>query len=167
MSTSLVLSVLESIKADHGLKSNYALAKLLGIREASLAHYVHGRSLPDEKTCLKIAQAANLDPFVFTAQVQAMRSRDDETRTLWEHIAARLSVGAGSIAAVVLSAVVSLFSIAPDASATSAGDVSGYQNHSEELRYIVQHAKGVFLCLLACLFLLSHRSFFTAWEHQK
>lgn len=124
MTNSIVLTVLEGIKSAHGLQSNYKLARFLGIKDASLAHYVHGRSLPDEKTCFKIATAAGIDPEIFTARVQAMRSRDDETRSIWERVAARLAMASGTAAAVILSVLFSTLFIAPDAYAKSVGDVS-------------------------------------------
>lgn len=123
MTNSLVLSVLESIKAARGLESNYALAKHLGIRDTALAHYVHGRSLPDEKACKKIAFAAGIDSDIFTAQIQSLRAKDDETRAIWQRIAARLQVAGTAVFGAILSVLISTVLIAPDAYAASAGDI--------------------------------------------
>ena len=83
-------SLLDLIKSKHGLPSDYKLALYLGIVYGSVQNYRHGRSFPDERVCQILAQAAGVDADVLTAQVQAARSRNSETKSVWERIAVRL-----------------------------------------------------------------------------
>ena len=91
-------SLLDLIKNKHDLKSDYKLAIYLGIVYGSVQNYRHGRSYPDERVCQILAQAAGVDADVLTAQVQAARSRNAETKSVWERIALRLQTAAATAA---------------------------------------------------------------------
>jgi hypothetical protein len=95
--------VLDSIKERHGLKSDYKLSLFLGIADGSIRNFRHGRTLPDERICQILAEAAGIDPLILAAQVQAQRSKTAEARSLWEAIAARLQVAAHGLAAAIFS----------------------------------------------------------------
>lgn len=114
-----VVAVLDSIKTRHGLKSDYAVCKLIGCSTQLLANWRHGRNLPDEKWCQLLAAAAGVDPLILAAQVQAQRSKTDEARTLWEAIAERLQMGAHGLAAAIFSVVFATGFVATDARAAS------------------------------------------------
>lgn len=132
-----VVAVLDSIKERHGLKSDYAVCKLLGCSTQLVANWRHGRALPDEKSCGLLAAAAGIDPLVLAAQVQAQRSKTAEARSLWEAIAARLQVAAHGLAAVIFSVVFATGFIATDARAASAGTDQASENQPVNLLYIV------------------------------
>lgn len=100
-------SLLDLIKTKHSLPSDYKLALFLGIVYGSVQNYRHGRSYPDERVCQILAEAAGLDADVLTAQVQAARSRNSETKSVWERIALRLQ------SAAVTASVSALFFISP------------------------------------------------------
>lgn len=112
--------VLEAISARHGLKSDYSICKLLGISTQVVSNWRHGRSLPDERMCAKLAEAAGIDPLVLAASMQAQRSKTAEARSLWEAIAARLQVAAHGMAAAIFSVLIATEFVATDASAASA-----------------------------------------------
>lgn len=116
-------AVLDSIKLRHDLKSDYKLALFLGITDGSVRNFRHGRSLPDERICKIIAQAAQVDPLVLAAQVQAQRSKTDDARTMWQAIAERLQMAAHGAAAAIFAVVIAMGFVAGDARAASAADV--------------------------------------------
>lgn len=116
-----VVAVLDSIKSQQNLKSDYAIGKLLGISLPVISGWRHGKSLPDERMCKKLAHAAGIDPLVLAASMQAQRSKSDEARSLWEAIAARLQLAGAHALAVILSVVCATGFIATDARAASSG----------------------------------------------
>lgn len=115
-----VNGVLDAIKERHGLKSDYKLGLYLGITNGSVRNFRHGRSLPDERICQILAEAAGIDPLILAAQVQAQRSKTAEARSLWEAIAARLQVAAHGLAAAIFSVLIATGFVATDARAASA-----------------------------------------------
>lgn len=117
-------ALLDRVREAQSLKSDYQLHKALGFSTQTVAHWRHGRSLPDEKACQTLAIAAGLDPDVVIAQVNALRTKDSAARAIWERIAERLQVAAHGLAAVIFSVLIATGFVATDARAASAGDVS-------------------------------------------
>ena len=118
-------SLLDLIKTKHSLPSDYKLALFLGIVYGSVQNYRHGRSYPDERVCQILAEAAGLDADVLTAQVQAARSRNSETKSVWERIALRLQ------SAAVTASVSALFFFSPmsqDPHGALASEISASKN---------------------------------------
>lgn len=92
--------------------SDYGLAQLLGVGQSTLSNYRNGRSHPDDRMALRLAQLAQLDAGQVIAWMQVERARTDETRAAWRAIADRLA----QTAAVGLVALG--ISITPDAGAS-------------------------------------------------
>ncbi len=82
--------LLDQIKADYHIGSDYKLAQFLGIVNGSIRHYRHGRSLPDLRVTERIAFQLKLDPDVLWAHFQAQRSTDAHAAETWTRIARRL-----------------------------------------------------------------------------
>ena len=117
--------LLDAVKKANGWESDYKLAKSLGINPNAVSNYRSKRSLPDELTIQKLAAASGLDADVLTAQVQAARSRNSETKNMWERIAMRLQTAAAT------AAVSGLFFFSPfaqDPHGALAGEVSPSSN---------------------------------------
>ena len=109
--------MLDQIKAKNGLKSDYKLALYMGIGEGNLANYRHGRSLPDERACEKIAAALEIDADVLIAEMNAIRAKSPDVRATWQRIANRLQ---GAVHAAVIAGVsVVGFTSSPNAEATA------------------------------------------------
>jgi transcriptional regulator with XRE-family HTH domain len=125
-----VVAVLDSIKTRHDLKSDYALCKLLECSTQLVANWRHGRALPDEKRCQKLADLAGIDADVLIAKMNAQRAKDSAARAIWERIAERLQVAAHGLAAVIFSVVIASGFIADDARAESAS--SPFVAHVED-----------------------------------
>ena len=97
--------LLDSVKTKHGLTSDYKLAQHLGLTMGAIAHYRHGRSLPDDRACQKIGDALGIDGDVLAAQMLARRAKDDDSRAMWNRIANRLS---GAVAGVSMATGVAI-----------------------------------------------------------
>ena len=77
-----VNEVLDAVKARNGITSDYKLAMFLGIGDGNLRNYRHGRSLPDEKACERIAAALGEQPFVLLAEMQALGATFQDGQSL-------------------------------------------------------------------------------------
>lgn len=129
--------VLDAIKKRHDLKSDYKLGVYLGITNGSIRNFRHGRSLPDERICGLLAKAADIDPLVLAANVQAQRSKTEEARSMWAMIAERLQTLSPGVAAALLSVAAASSFVADDAYAASVSDRTDFAQVSPNNLYIV------------------------------
>lgn len=146
-------TVLDLARERHGLKSDYKLSLYLGIADGSIRNFRHGRTLPDERICKLLAEAAGIDPLILAAQVQAQRSKTDDARSLWEAIAERLQMAAHGAAAAIFAAVFAMGFVAGDARAASAGDV--HASESVDSKVYTLHLVGWALLFAALAWLVS------------
>lgn len=131
-------NVLQRAKEAQNVKSDYKLALCIGIGETALANYRHGRSLPDEKACRKLALCMGEDPAILTVQMQARRSKDKETRELWESIAARLQKG---FADVQMMAMLAMFLVAACALVNWASALPAFFEWFQSVYYVNYRAR--------------------------
>lgn len=129
--------VIDRIKERHSLKSDYAVCKHTGIGMTVLSNWRNGRSLPDERMCQKLAEAAGLDPLVLAASMQAQRSKTEEARSMWAMIAERLQTLSPGVAAALLSVAAASSFVADDAYAASVSDRTDFAQVSPNNLYIV------------------------------
>ena len=94
------------------MKSDYKLGLCIGIGSQSLSNYRGGKTLPDEKACMKLAAAMGEDPAVLTVEMQAKRAKNAETRKLWEGIALRLQKGLLNVQILLADAIIFIAVIA-------------------------------------------------------
>ena len=92
---------LDAVKARHGLTSDYALARLLGVVPSAIYGYRAGRSHLDEGICLTVAKALDVAPGYVLACVAAERAKRTEVARAWRELAKQ----AAGVAALVLVAV--------------------------------------------------------------
>ncbi|GKS96760.1 hypothetical protein [Acidovorax sp. SUPP2825] len=116
-------SVLDRIKEQHGLKSDYAVCKAFGLSPQNVSGWRKGRSHPDETMCAILAEAAGLDPLVLAAAMQAQRSKTAQARSMWEQIAERLQMAAQGAVAAVFAVAIAIGLIAQSADDAWAGEV--------------------------------------------
>jgi len=128
-----VNEVLDAVKARNGITSDYKLAMFLGIGDGNLRNYRHGRSLPDEKACERIAAALGEQPFVLLAEMQAQRSRTTEARSLWEQLANQLR---HAVAAVMMALGVALLLVAPNPQGAQASTLPYDGNGPGSVHYV-------------------------------
>lgn len=135
-----VETVLNRIQERHSLKSDYAISKLTGLSTQVISNWRHGRSLPDEKMCGILAEAAGIDPLVLAASMQSQRSKTEEARSLWAMVAERLQMVPQVLAAAFFAVLFATSFVAVDAHAASAGGMDSPQNDTVTKLYIVSSA---------------------------
>lgn len=149
--------VLDSIRDRHDLKSDYGLCKMLGISGPLVSGWRHGRSLPDERMCQKLAAAAGIDPLVLTAAMQAQRSKTAEARSMWEQIAERLALAAHGATAAIFAAAVAIGLIAADAGPASAGEAQSFNLTADTSIHRIYLPAGALTLLFLALSRLRQR----------
>lgn len=113
-----IANLLDSAKAKAGINSDYQLAKLIAINQSAVTNYRSGRSLPDDSVLLRLCALSGDDPALIAAHIQSRRAATEETRQMWQRVAARLQVGAVHVC-ILLAAV--FIALSPDmARATTA-----------------------------------------------
>ena len=115
-----ISQVLDRIRSRHNLKSDYAVSKLLDSSTQLIANWRHGRALPDERRCQKLAELAGLDADVLIAQMNAQRAKDDDSRAIWQRIAERLQMVPQALAAAAFAVLFATSFVATDAHAQGA-----------------------------------------------
>lgn len=84
------VQLLDLAKSRQGV-SDYGLARILGVGQSTLSNYRNGRSRPDDRMAVRLADLAQLDAGQVVAWLNAERAKDDESRRLWQGIAERLA----------------------------------------------------------------------------
>lgn len=101
-----ITQVLDRARAMQKVPSDYKLGLTLGIGANAISNYRNERSFPDEKACAKLAAAIGEDPELLMVEMQAQRSKDAESRRLWERVANRLQMGNSTVEILVLVAII-------------------------------------------------------------
>lgn len=66
-----IAALLDQIKMEQGIKSNYALAKLLKINEARIGNYYKGIVKPDDYAITRVALMLHMEPIHLIAEIRA------------------------------------------------------------------------------------------------
>jgi transcriptional regulator with XRE-family HTH domain len=106
--------LVDAARAGAGLPSFYRLARVLGVGDATVANWRHGRATPDDATTLRLAAMAGVDPAQALAAIHVQRCTDPAIRSVLATIAARVQQAGAAALAVILSV---LISGSPDAQA--------------------------------------------------
>ncbi len=96
-------------KEGAGIKSDFKLARALGITQASVSTWRIGKSLPSDAIVIKLCAFSGDDPLIVCVQLAAVRAPDEASRKLWEMVEFRLKKARhfdvqGVIAAIELEA---------------------------------------------------------------
>lgn len=86
--------LLDRYKAQHGIESDYALAKALDVNPNRLSNYRCGLSHADDRMAVLLADGLGLDRFQTIAKVNGDRAKDAKTRAFWKRLASAASVAA-------------------------------------------------------------------------
>lgn len=76
---------LDAVKARLDLPSDYAAAKALNVTRSAVSKYRLGRSVFDEKTCIRVAEILGVDPLEVIASARVESAKDAQTRNVWTH----------------------------------------------------------------------------------
>jgi len=75
---------LDSIKKKYDIKSDYALAKFLGISKQRVTTYRQGRSSFNTEFCIIVAKFLGLEPLEVISAMHATREKDSLARSFWK-----------------------------------------------------------------------------------
>lgn len=95
------VQLLDAIKTRHNLKSNNAIAPLLGCTISAISQFYNYKAVPSDETAVKIAELLSVDPAFVTACIQGERTKSAAVKAMWGRIAEHF----GGVAAVLLLAV--------------------------------------------------------------
>lgn len=84
---------LKDCKIKEGIKSDYGLAKVLGINPARICDYMAGRRTPDAYTAVKMAEILKIHPLLLLAEFEAETEKDETRRNFWVNFAQRIKTG--------------------------------------------------------------------------
>lgn len=98
-----VRDLLSAARSAQSLPSNYALAKLLEVRENDVSRWHNGRNIPAPAMVVRLAQLAQLDPAEVLPAIEAQRSTDEAVRAAWARAAQRLALASVAVVCAVLS----------------------------------------------------------------
>lgn len=77
---------IEALKAKHGLKSNYAVAKFLNQTDTAVARWSKGSVTFSDEMAMHMAELLDFDPAYVVACVHAERAKTEAEKKLWERI---------------------------------------------------------------------------------
>lgn len=115
---------LDALAAKYKIKSDYGLAKLMGVTPGSLSNWRKGKSQMADEPAIRAAMLLDEDAGQLLANLQAERAETDETRKIWRQIAGRLRRGA-AVVAIGIAGILGL-SHTPTARASSECAVNAY-----------------------------------------
>lgn len=85
--------ILDAVKRTHSLRSDYALAKFLGITRAQVSKYRCDRDSLSDKLAIQTAEAIGVDfgfVLALVAAERADRNQNEFMRSAWDDLAGRL-----------------------------------------------------------------------------
>lgn len=119
-----VNELLDQVKANSGIQSDYRLAKTLNLTINTISNYRHGRSRPDDLVLSKLAELGGIPADqveLLAVTLQAERATTDEARALWQRIASRLQAGAVHSVVLALLVAAGFITTTPNAHAAVTG----------------------------------------------
>lgn len=75
--------LMDALKEKIGITSDYALAKKLGVNQARISAYRHGKEKADFYICVKAGIFLNLDPAKIAAEIELEKEKNEERRGFW------------------------------------------------------------------------------------
>lgn len=91
---------LDTVRAKHGLTSDYQLSKHLHCTRASISSYRMGKSYLDEAMACKVAADLEMESSYVLACIASERAKQPEVKAAWKH-AADLIYGLAAALAVI------------------------------------------------------------------
>lgn len=83
--------LLDAVKEEKGIPSDYALAKRLGLKPQTLSNYRKGRTQMSDETAVAMAGMIDRAPAPILAQLASERARSPEVAKIWREAAKALS----------------------------------------------------------------------------
>jgi len=87
--------LLDQIKAQQGITSNYGLEKLLGIKQARLSDYYKGICNPDDYAITRVALMLHMEPIHLIAEIRAEDEKNATKKEFWRNFLRHAAVVTG------------------------------------------------------------------------
>lgn len=87
-------ALVDEFKQAKGVPSDYALAKLLNVRQQTVSNYRSGRTQMSDEIALRVAEALGRPAAAVLAQLAAERAKNPEVAKVWKDAVKVLSRGA-------------------------------------------------------------------------
>lgn len=87
-----IKELLDQIKTQQGITSNYALAKLLEINESRIGEYYKGIVKPDDYAITRVALILQMEPMNVLAEIRAETEKNPQKRRFWVNFLTRAAV---------------------------------------------------------------------------
>jgi len=113
---SRITELLDLIKEQQGLTSNYALAKLLQINEGRISEYYKGIGKPDDYAITRVALTLQMEPIHLLAEIRAEDEKNPTKRGFWINFLRHAAVVIVSVGALVLGSASTSEAVASTAS---------------------------------------------------
>lgn len=97
-----IAALLDQIKMEQGIKSNYALAKLLEINEARIGNYYKGIVKPDDYAITRVALMLHMEPIHLIAEIRAEDEKNATKKEFWRNFLRHAAVVTGFLVAQAL-----------------------------------------------------------------
>jgi len=78
--------VIDRIKSEHHLPSDYAAAKLLGVSKQSMSKYRNNKNQFSDDVAYRAAELAKLSPFKVIASLQSERKNQQSNKEIWSEM---------------------------------------------------------------------------------
>ena len=86
------------------IKSDYGLAKALGINRGTLSGYLTGKRKADAFAAVKIGEILKVHPMILWAEFEAEGAKTVERKAFWQNFAQRIKTGAIGMLALISTA---------------------------------------------------------------
>jgi len=146
---------LNDVKARYDIKSNYALAKLMGQTDTAVARWMHGKNTLSDETAVKVAELLEIEPSFIMACIAAERSKNPAVKKAWAWTAEHL----GGLAAAL--ALVAVLPFVPGIGADNLSGIAllGFTTTEGGALYIMSNMLADYWPLLAALATLALLAF--------
>lgn len=111
--------LMDELKEKLELKSDYALAKYLEIRQARISAYRANREKPDFYICVKAGTILNKDPVRIQIELELEKEKNEARRVFWNDF---LSRSTAAVLVMTLSFCITFLEDVSDAEANNNGD---------------------------------------------
>lgn len=83
-------NLLDEVRKVKGIGSDYALAKLLAVRQQTITNYRSGRTQMNDTIAIRVARMMARPPASLLAQLASERAKDPEVAKVWKDAARTL-----------------------------------------------------------------------------
>jgi predicted transcriptional regulator len=84
---------LDAVRDKLPTRSDYAVAKALGVSKQAVSRYMKGTGYFDDYVAIRVAELLKIDPLQVIADVNMQRTQNAEVRAVWKGLLEKISEG--------------------------------------------------------------------------